>query len=126
MRTLRVYHLDTGGCGACAAEVWTAVELSGALVWAAGPAQADVVALTGSLTPSTREAVLALYRRFWVDRVPVLAIGRCAIDGYPFGRLGVAAVEGLHIQGKVEACPPTPSIVLYALLSAAMQPRENR
>lgn len=121
MSRIRVFHLDTGGCGACAAEVWAAVETSPELTWAPGPAQADVVAITGAVTPAAREVTVALYRRYWQDRVPVLAIGRCAVDGYPFGRLGVAAVEEIVPQGTVQSCPPSPSIVRYALVGAVQQ-----
>ncbi len=117
MTPFRVFHLDTGGCGACAMELWAAVEASRELQWASGPGQADVVALTGSVTPPTREAVVALYRQFWEGRVPVVAVGRCALDGYPYGRGGIAVVDAIQVQGKVEACPPLPAIILYALLN---------
>lgn len=118
MTPLRVFHLDTGGCGACGAEVWATVEAAGELIWAPGPAQADVVAVTGALTPPNHAAVLYLYRQFWAERVPIVAVGRCAVDGYPFGKLGVEALAELRVRGKVEACPPVPSIILYALLGA--------
>lgn len=121
----RVFHLDTGGCGACAVELWAAVESSPELQWAAGPDQADVVALTGSLTPATRAAALALYQDHWAGRVPVIAVGRCAVDGYPYGRGGVVAA-GIEIQGKVEACPPLPTIILYGLLNAVPESDEGR
>ena len=122
MSAPRVFHLDTGGCGACAVEVWAAVESSGELEWAAGPHQADVVALTGSITPTTRIAVLAIYQTFFADRVPIVAVGRCAIDGHPYGKGGVGALRELIIQAKVEACPPLPRIILDTLLAAATSP----
>ena len=126
MTTLRVFHLDTGGCGACAAEVWATVEASPELHWAPGPAQADVVALTGTLTPATRGAMLALYHEYWQDRVPIIAIGRCAIDGYPFGRGGLAAVGEISVRGKVAACPPLPEVILQALLNVAPSGTQGR
>jgi Ni,Fe-hydrogenase III small subunit len=118
MSSLRVFHLDTGGCGACAAELWASVESSRDLLWAPGPAQADVVALTGCLTPATRDAVVTLYHQFWEGRVPLVAIGRCAIDGYPYGKLGVAATPDIRVQGQVESCPPLPAMIVDALLNA--------
>jgi Ni,Fe-hydrogenase III small subunit len=123
MSVLRVFHLDTGGCGACAAELWATVEASRELRWAAGPAQVDVVALTGCLTPATRDAAVSLYRQFWEGRVPVVAIGQCAIDGYPYGKLGIAATPAIRVQGQVESCPPLPAMILEAL-SNAVFPRE--
>ena len=119
MSALRVFHLDTGGCGACAADLWASVESSRELRWAPGPAQADVVALTGCLTPATRDAAVRLYHQFWEGRVPVVAIGRCAIDGYPYGKLGVAATPDIRVQDQVENCPPLPARIVDALSNAA-------
>lgn len=120
MIPVRVFHLDTGGCGACAVEVWTTVELSRELQWAAGPGYADVVALTGSVMPAVREAVQALYDEYFAGRVPVVAIGRCAIDGYPFGKHGVKALDNLICAAKIESCPPDPAIILEVLLSTVV------
>ena len=118
MKPARVFLLNTGGCGACAAEVWATVELADELVWAPGPGHADVVALTGSITPATREAVLSLYLEFFADQTPVVVVGRCALDGYPFGQGGVRHLTDIEVAHKVEACPPLPSIILDTLLHA--------
>ena len=126
MRPVRVFHLDTGGCGACAAELWATVESSRELQWAPGPGQADVVALTGSILPPTRDAVLTLYYEFFAERVPIVAIGRCAVDGSPYGRGGIVALEEMRVQRTLEACPPLPTIILDALLDVARQARERR
>ena len=126
MSATRVFHLDTGGCGACAVEVWAAVESSRELEWAVGPQQADVVALTGSITPATREAVLTLYRTYFAGRVPVVAIGRCAIDGHPYGKGGLAVATELVTHGRVEACPPVPLVILDTLLAAASSSVEEK
>src|SRR5688572_1040767 len=115
MRTWRVLHLDTGGCGACAAEVWAAVETIAELDWAPGPAQADVVALTGSIAPAMRDALLAVYHTFIEGRVPVVVVGRCAVDGYPFGKGGIRTVPEIAVAARVEACPPLPRIIQEAL-----------
>lgn len=121
MKPARVFLLDTGGCGACAAEVWATVELSDELVWAPGPAHADVVALTGSISPATRETVLALYLEFFVDQTPVVVVGRCALDGYPFAQGGVRYLAQIEVTRKIEVCPPLPSIILDTLLGAVRQ-----
>ena len=126
MTAVRVLHLDTGGCGACAAEVWAAVETSPLLRWAPGPAQADVVALTGSITPATRDAVLAFIREFITERVPLVAVGRCALDGYPFGKGGLATLREVAVHLRVDGCPPLPQIILEALLNAGETPTPRR
>jgi Ni,Fe-hydrogenase III small subunit len=115
MRPLRVYLLDTGGCGACAAEVWTTVECSPELAWAGGPPRTDVVVLTGSLPTACHETVLALYEQFWRGRVPVVAAGRCAVDGYPYQAGGVRALKQLEVAGKIDVCPPLPELILELL-----------
>lgn len=119
MKTVRVFLLDAGGCGACAAEVWTTVELSPELSWAPGPGHTDVVALTGSPLPSIRAAVLALVREFFAGRIPIIVVGRCALDGYPYGQTGVRTLSDIPIHAKLEACPPLPSIMLETFVDAA-------
>lgn len=122
-RIVRVFHLCAGDCGACAAEVWAAVEGSPALTWAATPQAADVVALTGSVPPTSRGAMLTTYTALIQGRIPVVVIGRCAIDGYPFGKGGIAALPDIETRRKVDGYPPIVEHVVEALLDAARQPR---
>src|SRR4051812_2718688 len=119
MTVTRVFHLDTGGCGACALEVWATVETSPELQWASSPLHADVVALTGSLTAATRELVLTIYRDYLAGRVPIVVVGRCAIDGYPYGKGGIKALDDMVVQGKIMTCPPPPAVCFDCLLSPA-------
>src|SRR4051812_42183442 len=118
MTATRVFHLDTGGCGACALEVWATVETSPELQWASSPLHADVVALTGSLTAATRDLVLTIYRDYLAGRVPIVVVGRCAVDGYPYGKGGIKALDGIVVQGKITTCPPAPAVIFDSLLGA--------
>ena len=118
MRTLRIYLLDTGGCGACAAEVWTTVETAPELAWAPGPGRSDIVVITGSIPVACHATILALYEQFWRGRIPVLAIGRCAMDGHPFGAGGVRVLKELEVAGKIDVCPPLPAMILELLQAA--------
>lgn len=122
-RTVRVFHLCAGDCGACAAEVWAAVEATPGLAWAATPQAADVVVLTGSVPATSRGAMLTTYTAFIQGRLPVVVVGRCAIDGYPFGKGGIAAHPDIEARRKVDGCPPIVDTVAEALLEAARQPR---
>ncbi|MDP9313459.1 MAG: NADH:ubiquinone oxidoreductase [Chloroflexota bacterium] len=122
-RTVRVFHLCAGDCGACAAEVWAAVEGTPELAWAATPQAADVVVLTGSVPTTSRGALLATYTTLIQGRLPVVVVGRCAIDGYPFGKGGIAAQPNIEARRKVDGCPPIVDTVAEALLEAARQPR---
>jgi Ni,Fe-hydrogenase III small subunit len=122
-RAVRVFHLCAGDCGACAAEVWAAVEGSSELDWAATPQSADVIALTGSIPPASRNALLAIYGSLIKDRLPLVAVGRCAIDGHPFGKGGIAALPEIAARRKVDGCPPLVEGVVEALLESARHPR---
>ena len=122
-RIVRVFHLCAGDCGACAAEVWAAVEGSPALAWAPTPQAADVLAFTGSVPATSRGAILTTYTALIKGRIPVVVIGRCAIDGYPFGKGGIAALPDIAARRKVDGYPPIVENVVEALLEAARQPR---
>lgn len=122
-RAIRVFHLCAGDCGACAAEVWAAVEGSSELDWAPTPQSADVIALTGSIPPASRNSLLAIYTSLVKDRLPLVAVGRCAIDGHPFGKGGIAALPEIAARRKVDGCPPLVEGVVEALLESARQPR---
>ena len=122
-RTIKVFHMCAGDCGACAAEVWAAVEGSKQLAWAATPQSADVVALTGSIPPASRGTVMHTYTTLIQGRLPLVAVGRCAVDGYPYGKGGIAALPEIAARRKVDGCPPLTETVTEALLEAARQPR---
>lgn len=122
-RAYKVFHLCAGDCGACAAEVWAAVEGTPELTWAPTPQVADVIALTGSIPATSRSALMTTYTTMLQGRLPVVVIGRCAIDGYPFGKGGIAALPDIEARRKVDGCPPLTDIVAEALMEAARQPR---
>jgi Ni,Fe-hydrogenase III small subunit len=122
-RPMRVFHLCAGDCGACAAEVWSAVEGTTQLAWAATPQLADVVALTGSIPAATRSALLNTVTALIQGRLPIVVVGRCAIDGFPYGKGGIAGLPEIEARRKVDGCPPLTDNVVEALLEAARQPR---
>jgi Ni,Fe-hydrogenase III small subunit len=114
---IKVYRVNTGSCGGCDVEIEAAVASSADLAWAEMPGSADVLLLTGPLTSGSRPVFLAL----WSDlegRVPLLAIGRCAIDGHPFGRGGIAEVPEVAAL-TLDGCPPPPHAIAAAIRRAA-------
>ncbi|HEU5098920.1 MAG TPA: NADH:ubiquinone oxidoreductase [Roseiflexaceae bacterium] len=110
---IRVYRINTGSCGGCDVEIDAAVGGSRELSWADSPYSADALLLTGPLTVSSRPAFQALWNELG-DRVPLLAIGRCAIDGHPFGRGGIAELPQIEAR-LLEGCPPAPSAIVEAI-----------
>lgn len=121
---IRVFRLNTGSCGGCDAEIEVAVDLSADLDWADGPLGADVLLLTGPLTSATQAAFQAI----WAEtsgRVPLLAIGRCAIDGHPFGLGGLAQRPDISAH-KLDGCPPAPIAIAEAIRDAALGDKAAR
>ncbi|MEN9935900.1 MAG: hypothetical protein RLZZ387_2479 [Chloroflexota bacterium] len=118
-RPIRIFRVNTGSCGGCDAEIEAAVA-AGQLVWAASPAQADVILLTGPNLPSARPAFDAVLAQTG-DQVPLVAIGRCAIDGRPFGRGGLAERPEIDARLKLDGCPPAPEKIVEALRNVMRQ-----
>ncbi len=114
---IKVYRINTGSCGGCDLEIAAAVASSTDLVWADNPADADALVLTGPLTTGSRPFLMALWAEFG-GRVPLLAIGRCAIDGHPFGRGGLAEAPEIAARLKLDGCPPDPRAIAEAIRKA--------
>ncbi|MBK9943613.1 MAG: NADH:ubiquinone oxidoreductase [Kouleothrix sp.] len=110
---IKVYRINTGSCGGCDIEIAAAVDAGPDLGWADAPATADLLLLTGPLTAASRPLVLALCHELG-GRVPLLAVGRCAIDGHPFGRGGIADAPELAAR-TLDGCPPTPTVIAEAI-----------
>lgn len=113
---ITLYRLNTGSCGGCDVEIRLAVEAAADLAWAAAPDEADALLLTGPITLGSRAALLDLLRELGAR--PLLAIGRCAIDGYPFGSGGVKEQPRLAVRLRLEGCPPTPEEITTAIREA--------
>lgn len=111
--TMKIFRVNTGSCGGCDAEIAAAIEGHADLAWAEVAAHADVLLLTGPLTLGSRPALQALLAELG-GHPPLLAIGRCAIDGHPFGRGGVAELPGLLAE-TLDGCPPTPTVIAEAV-----------
>jgi Ni,Fe-hydrogenase III small subunit len=118
---IRVYRINTGSCGGCDVEIEAAVDLGTDLGWADGPYVADVLLLTGPLTAASQPAFRALWAEM-AGRTPLLAIGRCAIDGYPFGHGGLAELPEINAR-KLDGCPPTPAAIVEAIRQACRRPK---
>lgn len=114
-RQIRVYRINTGSCRGCDREIGTVVADEADLVWADTPQDADVLLLTGPITHGSKAALLKLLQD--VSHTPVLAIGRCAMDGHPFGKGGVAEFEEMMVQlrMRLDGCPPLPEAMVETI-----------
>jgi len=124
-RTLSVFVVSSGDCGACALEVGATQD-----VWHDGarlgirivgtPVHADLILVTGTLTRAGVSALRAAYEIMSEPRL-VVAIGACACDlGLFAGTLGVAGPVDRHVPVDVyvPGCPPEPASALHGLLLA--------
>lgn len=116
---IRIYRINTGSCGGCDMEIGAAVFADAGLAWADSPLNADALLLTGPITVGTRDALLRLLRE--AGDVPVLAIGRCAIDGHPFGKGGVQGMPEITVQVQLDGCPPAPKEIAAAVREALVR-----
>lgn len=117
---IKLFRINTGSCGACDAELIATVARTADLAWAADPYDADVLIVTGVFTAKAKPAFQALLSEL-NGQVPVLAVGRCTIDGYPYGRGGLADNPDVVVAAKVSGCPP-PSQELIDAIRALRRP----
>lgn len=101
----RIFRINSGSCGGCDVELELVVAApNSGLAWATSLADADMVVLTGPITLSCREALFALLNE--AGALPIVALGRCALDGHPFGRGGVQEFSTIGAKELVDGCPP--------------------
>lgn len=119
---IKVFRINTGSCGGCDLEIAAAVSNSNDIIWAEDPAQADILLLTGPLTNSSRPLFLKLWSELG-GRIPLFAVGRCAIDGHPFGRGGLIEVPEVTAHLELDGCPVSPQEIASAIRTALQDTR---
>lgn len=113
---IKLFRVNTGSCGGCDVEIDFAIAQAADLAWAEQAQDADAILLTGPITVPSGGALLSLVRE--LGSVPLLAVGRCAIDGQPFGKGGVQELSTLVVQVRIEGCPVTPEAIAAAIREA--------
>jgi Ni,Fe-hydrogenase III small subunit len=113
---IKIYHINTGSCGGCDIEIGSVIAIDPDLDLAATPQEADVLILTGPITAGSQRALSRLLPD--ARGVPLLVIGRCAIDGHPFGKGGMQELPDVAVRLQLEGCPPTPEEIAAAIHNA--------
>lgn len=123
-RSLHIREVDTGSCGACESEIISAnnpiydLQRFG-INFVASPRHADVLLVTG---PVSKNMLIALKKTYEAMPEPkfVITVGDCALDGgvfknsyYVEGAVRDILPVALHIPG----CPPSPLVIIKALLN---------
>ncbi len=124
-RSLHIRHIDVGSCNACESEV---LALSNpyynfhrlGLFFTHSPRHADVLLVTGALTPAMAPVLRETYDAMPRPRL-VVAAGVCALHGGVFARSSrfVGPVDSvLPVDAYIPGCPPNPYALLRGLLQA--------
>ncbi|MEW6209940.1 MAG: NADH-quinone oxidoreductase subunit B family protein [Acidobacteriota bacterium] len=131
-RSLQIRQVDAGSCNGCEMEIGALnnpfydLERFG-FHFVASPRHADCLLVTG---PVTRNMADPLKRTYDATPDPkiVVAVGDCARDcGLFAGGYGVVGPVSavIPVDSSVAGCPPTPQMILRAIL-AAMEERETK
>ena len=128
-RALTIRHVDAGSCNGCELEIHSLnnayynVEGLG-IKFVASPRHADMLLVTG---PVARHMEIALKRTY--DAMPeprlVVAVGDCGCDGGIFGESYASCgkiANVIPVDVAVPGCPPTPVMLMQAVLTAITLP----
>ncbi|HEY7982703.1 MAG TPA: hypothetical protein VID73_00960 [Ktedonobacterales bacterium] len=120
--------VDSGGCGACAQQIYAllaeryAADLRAhGVSFARSPRHADIVLITGALSAAAREPVRQLLAGVPQPRA-LIAVGNCAIGGCVFRgspHLVPDGAEQLDVNVEIGGCPPAPQAILEAIVEAS-------
>ena len=126
--SLAIRQVDAGSCNGCELEIHALgnpfydVERFG-IHFVASPRHADILLVTGVVSRAMQTALLRTY-----EATPnpkwVIAMGDCASCGGEFGvsYASCGAVSNvIPVDVTISGCPPTPLILLKALLSLITQ-----
>jgi membrane-bound hydrogenase subunit mbhJ len=119
-----LFPLNSGSCNGCEQEIQAlhaaryALEARG-IIFARSPRHADILLLTGILTPRSRAAARLVWEQLAEPRA-LIAVGDCPINGSVFrGEDGFTpAGEMLPIDVELPGCPPSPTLILEAIAAA--------
>ncbi len=119
-----LFSLNSGSCNGCEQEIHTlhaaryALEERG-IAFASSPRHADILLLTGIMTPRSRAAAQRVWEQLAEPRA-LVAVGDCPINGSVFrgSESCSPAADTLPIDVELSGCPPSPTLILEAIAAA--------
>jgi membrane-bound hydrogenase subunit mbhJ len=119
-----LFSLNSGSCNGCEQELQAlhathyALEARG-IAFASSPRHADILLLTGVMTPRSQAAARRVWEQLAEPRA-LVAVGDCPITGSVFrGQEGIVpAGETLPVDVELPGCPPSPALILEAIEAA--------
>jgi Ni,Fe-hydrogenase III small subunit len=119
-----LFPLNSGSCNGCEQEIQVLHAARYALAErgiaiARSPRHADILLLTGIMTPPSKSAARRVWEQLAEPRA-LVAVGDCPINGSVFrGSAQFSpAGETLPIDVELPGCPPSPTLILEAITAA--------
>ena len=131
--SLALRHVDCGSCNGCEHELTNAagphydLDRFGLSI-VASPRHADVLLITGSITTRMVEPLRAAYAAMPEPRL-VAGLGDCALGAGVIGdptQLAGSLDDILPVDIRIPGCPPTPTAIADALVTAIDLARQAR
>lgn len=131
-RALRIRAVDAGSCNGCELEIHALnnplynIEALG-IRFVASPRHADLLLVTGPVSKHMEAALLRTYEAT-PDPKLVVAIGDCGCSGGIFGESYASrgrVSNVIPVDVAVAGCPPTPTRILAAILTAVCRGAER-
>lgn len=120
---IRLFDLGLACCAvefvaAAATDAWDAIAAEVSVQpWTEGPRDADVLVVSGTVTPATAPAVRRAYEQLREPRL-VVSFGACVASGGPYwdSYAVTPGIAGLvPVDCVVPGCPPRPQALVEAL-----------
>jgi ech hydrogenase subunit C len=122
-----LFAISTGSCNACDAELRALHAARYGLAqrgiaFASSPRHADILLMTGVLTPRSQQTARRVWEQLAEPRA-LVAIGDCALTGCVFrsaedAQTAEGAGGSLPVDVEVPGCPPAPALILEGIEAA--------